>query len=803
VGRARDLLKTSIPAPGQKDVRHFEWHYWNRRINGDREVVRLKSGQPELYAEFSPDQRLLAGFVVNGDQVVVRLWDTKTGAVVSDLKGPVLGQPPPSQVGNPDPMSGHFVFSLDGQCLAAVIRTRFYASGKNLDDIRRNWGAQSLWVWDTKSGLELWHKALPANAGVLRPRSFFCFDPMGERIAVQLEGMKDADGLIHVLARQDGKELPSISVPDKAKKDGFGTQLLALSPDWKQMLLSQYPSASKVEPPGAVLLWEVKDDRALWQIECLIARGMVARYVTMSGRIAAFSPDGKRLATHQPSADHTMLTSWVYDAATGKAVRPFEAISVAPNTHFPDFDPRARQYQFSPDGKAILVKTRGWSETGRPIRLFDAATGKLRQELLLPADKVWDVAFSAGGDSVFIAAGNTVQVCSASKPAPFRVNAEPELGLNAAPSSADGRRLAVLSYRLVPIKGRDHKEIRVRVFDTIIGKELLSLGELPAPLIRMRLSADGKRLVAHLGFYPAYGAATTRGELVVWDVDTSKKIGSYQLPTVPALKDKLGGVVHRLETVSADGRLAAFSYQRTEGQRVLKVWELPQGKGATACREICEWVFEGENLPLAHPDQDAAWFSSDGRFLTFVSASIDKRKGSWKWVNHVVDVQTETELWSSDDAGGDFYHSSIAAVSRDGQFLALVEANPLAIDKASKTRDIVVVDQQGQKKFRLMGHREAVASVAFSPDGQRLASFASGPGSSAPAREIKLWDLHNGQEVLTLTTGARRGTLQFSSDGHRLLLCSGGGRQGCELHTWDATPLPGSTGAANENPAPP
>ncbi len=93
------------------------------------------------------------------------------------------------------------------------------------------------------------------------------------------------------------------------------------------------------------------------------------------------------------------------------------------------------------------------------------------------------------------------------------------------------------------------------------------------------------------------------------------------------------------------------------------------------------------------------------------------------------------------------------AFSPDGQRLSSGSS-----DKTVKIWDSAT----GKELLTLKGHAGSVTSVAFSPDGQRLAS-------ASVDRTVKIWDSATGKELLTLRGHARSLTkVAFSPDGQRL-----------------------------------
>lgn len=312
-----------------------------RRITLTEKVVRLA---------FSPDGKHVAATERNPPKEpdgAVRLYDVATGkAVWSHIV----------KLDNPyENYTCAIAFAPDGRSIAACATdNRIYLLDAETGDEQAalagtNWYPWALAFkhdgsvlyscgWDGM--VRRWdvagRKQLPLPAGV-RGTSAVAQSPDGARLAYADDG-----GTIRLVDAESGAELRTLSLPQAEYSD------LVFSPDGRQLA-----AGGDCNDDVHVALWDAASGE------------LVRRWDWPKGRdphstaqSLCFTPDGRRLAAVVFRQD--VVKSW--DLESGRLI--------AENKHNEVFGEA-----YSPDGQTLA--TVGWDST---IRLWDAATGKVRQE---------------------------------------------------------------------------------------------------------------------------------------------------------------------------------------------------------------------------------------------------------------------------------------------------------------------------------------------------------------------------------------------------------------------------------------
>ncbi|OAI39250.1 hypothetical protein AYO40_01385 [Planctomycetaceae bacterium SCGC AG-212-D15] len=240
---------------------------------------------------------------------------------------------------------------------------------------------------------------------------------------------------------------------------------------------------------------------------------------------------------------------------------------------------------------------------------------------------------------------------------------------------------------------------------------------------------------------------------------------------------------------SPDGRrIATASWDRT-----VKVWDVASGRVLFTCRGHTEVVsrvaFSPNGRLLASLSSEAVrlWEASTGEPIrTLGPVGGRNRYGlAISPDSRYVAVTTDDPLvaiWEA--ATGEEVqvfrnHTSAVknvAFSPDGQLVAS-GAGDIARSQPGEVK--VWQAASGQEVFSLHGHTDPIYGVAFSPNGRRLVS-------ASQDHTVKIWDPRTGQETLTIHAHADTvRAVAFSPDGLRLATACVDGA----IKLWDATPL--------------
>jgi serine/threonine protein kinase/WD40 repeat protein len=716
VSRMQNLLEKERPAPGEADLRGFEWYYL-RRLGS---LVQTTPIVPDYDAgALSPDGKryvaraqLVTNAVLNEMQVNIKCVDVSTKHTLHTIA-----------VSAGDVYRWPFVFSLDSKSFG-------------FQDALRDRNGKLTWqlhVWDWETGREL-----GSVSGLGIGPEAKALDQEAGHVALAFNDHGGNGGCaLKVQEVKGGKECCTIAI---ANRWITGPQALAFSPDGTHLAaMITPPDLLDVGSGGEVRIWNARSGK------------QALKFAAGFGSIGlAYRPDGKLLA----AAGGRGASHRIWDAGSGREVLEL-------NLAESDDDARPT-IAFSPDGLRLAAVT----HTGllRVWELTDAIAGGGRPpELVAGASNMplENPAWSADGQSVSASAipGSitTWRVDSRRErtPVPEALEGAYVNGAAASPTLSFAATLEVPGDKLEVRAWDDTGKVLLKANEDISGSTVL------APLLR--LSRDGGRLaVLAWTRTRSLNASSERSRLRVWDLATSREL-LHRDVDLPSSDSAMA--------LSPDGRLLAISTVSLTGdnpERAMRlvevsVWDLASG------REQRKLDFPSES---EQPWVSGLAFSPDGRRLA--AGCTFNLKGELR----VWDIATGSVILKRSLAGncnGSPAYSVDGRLLAVGM-ATTTEAVVVNVLDASSGKDVCVLAGQrfpiqklifspdGRrlassakawspaaeiKLWDLAGGGEMLSfqskstgtlandSLAFSPDGRRLFYIPGGSGRDA---EMRVWD---------------------------------------------------------------
>jgi WD40 repeat protein len=486
------------------------------------------------------------------------------------------------------------------------------------------------------------------------------------------------------------------------------------------------PDGQRVASAGAdrmVRIWDVATRREV--------RGVGP--LTKMASVVAFSPDGTRIARAAEGG-----TIQVYDLTNGREVI---------NRDGPPGQTKC--VVFSADGKHLA----SGSDKGM-IQILDAQTGREAASFTVPRSLFQPTAIIFSPDGCLLATchwgGVTVWDWRARRAVLSVPLAEPQ----ALAFSPDSKLLAAASGTPRASGGE------MKVWDVATGREKFSAEEASGGFRSVQFSPDGKRL-AVCGW---------RGFVRQWEAESGKEILRVPGNTGKAIALAFNPAARRLVAGGEDGMV-----------RVWKVGPPPEPLALGAQRnQRYDVTFSPDGTRLASLGVEAGiqvWDARTGKELVKIPSALPNR------LAFSADGQRLTNgftVWAS--AGGRERIDCRSKPANGYNYGAAFSPDGRRVARGAITNVVVWDAQTGQPMLTLKGHRNLVYAVAFSPNGQWLAT-------GGEDCLVKLWDAGTGHEMHTFPACAHPVySLAFSPNGARLAAATGKWRDRNvpgEVKVWD------------------
>jgi WD40 repeat protein len=731
--------------------------------NGHELLTYRKHSRYIRTVQFSPDGKWIAS--AGGDSEV-RLWDPLTGKDVRTLTLPGVGNYITAMAVSPE---GKYVFvassdrSLQvfeadtGQLKRAIdkmggppgVRSLAFSPDKAVFAAGQENGHIRLWAYPeiaTTGALDYWQRVDDQGFGSV---NFLAFSPDSKMLVVgglvimkiyetpRPGGgvqVKDPRRSISTFDLQEKDKTPNLSSNITFSRDG--KTLFAGSADGVVQLfdsdtgnaVGSYKghtgeiTALVLNPDGTQLLSVSADSTVRqWDFDIVV---QARQFVGHSAPVwtVDLSPDGQRIASG--SADRTAR---LWDVAEGNVLRKLGEHSAGVTV-----------VRFSPNGKSVLVGT------GQSLRLFEADSGKPRQNFDGHTGIVTTAAFDASGSRVVSGSADKAVIVWSVETGKIVQKWDAGSLVMAVAFTPDGKQVAV---GLV--------DEQVCLFDAETGKSVWTW-------------------IAHSGAVTGLSFDAAGSFLATCGFDGLVHILNMAKPNVPPAT-----------LTGHQGPLSAVAF-RGDGQylvsagldRVVKLWKKQGG------------IFKESQVFRGHKDWiTALTFSRDGHYV--LSASADKTLRFWEVASRELPLTAEhTGAVDAVAISPDGKHIASGATDRTvkiweratGKELFTLRGHRDAIVSLAFSPDGTTLYSSGEdrdvrcwdvalgkekpplaEQHQLKGFKTAVPAIAVSGDGKRLLVWepASDRGSS-----LLVFNTANGAEIgKCLDNGRNIQAAGFSKDG--------------------------------------
>jgi eukaryotic-like serine/threonine-protein kinase len=470
------------------------------------------------------------------------------------------------------------------------------------------------------------------------------------------------------------------------------------------------------------------------------------------GMGVAFSPDDRHLATTGYEEDKAVR---IWNAQTGELEK-----TLLGHTGL-----MSEGLAYSPDGTLLASSSGTYREPGEVI-IWEAATGKPRFNFPGVCGISSNVAFSPDGKLLAAVSGEwdkrptvTIWDTKTGELLVSKTENEGEMALISVAFSPDGNSIATASGKLDQSSTDNHAgEVKIR--DSRTGDPIGTPLPHPGPLTCVAYSPDG----AHL--------ATTGWDkiLKIWDVRTEHEIKSFRASPQVSFKIVFSPTGSRLATVSDDNSARIWDATTFDEKLILR--------GHT--REVHSAAFSSDGRQLATASMDwtvKIWDAETGK----VALTLPGNQGDW--VNGLSFSPDGKEIASGGNNAKLKVDDSMSG-QKLREFTGLTE--PIQCVAYSPVKRLIATGSGDWKKpedlgritlwhaatgeviYTFKAHAGLVKSVAFSPDGDRLATVG---GEHFERGDIKVWDTKSGKEITSFEGGGHSTGLNcvaYSPDGRFL-----------------------------------